>query len=133
MFSVWLKKVCITCRLPCLEEQLLVLLEGDNIFWDTPKLFSSLMIQYHLFHISSLRTPLQGNLENALEDSWEKCRTHPLPKCSPEAWSASHGNSWKEKEKQKAKLSDAVSYCHPVAWIIIKPLVIEADCVPVHY
>ena len=60
---------CITCRLPCLEEQLLVLLEGDNIFWDAPKFFSSLMIQGHLFHISSLRMSLKGNQANVLEDS----------------------------------------------------------------
>lgn len=90
-----------TCRLPCLEEQLLVLLEGDNIFWGAPKFFSSLMIQYYLFHMSSLRTSLKGNLENVLEDSSEKHWTHSLPKCNPVAWSVSHGTPKREKKNKK--------------------------------
>lgn len=47
----------VTCRLPCLEEQLLVLLEGETNFWDTPRFFSSLIMQSWSLGLSAAKMP----------------------------------------------------------------------------
>ena len=50
-----------TCRRPCLEEQLLVLLEGETNFWDTARLFSSLILNGVSLGLSVVRMPSEDS------------------------------------------------------------------------
>ena len=56
-----------TCRLPCLEEQLLVLLEGETNFWDTERLFSSLILNSVSLGLSVVRMPSEDRGAGSME------------------------------------------------------------------
>lgn len=50
-----------TCRLPCLEEQLLVLREGETNFWDTPRFLSSLIMGIWSLSLDAVKMPSAGS------------------------------------------------------------------------
>lgn len=57
------------CRLPCLEEQLLVLLEGETNFWDTPRFFSSLIMSNRSGGLGAVKMPSEDTGAESMEVS----------------------------------------------------------------
>lgn len=61
-----------------MEEQLLVLLEGETNFWDTPRFFSSLIVKSWSFGLSAVKMPLEDGGAESMKSSQAGASSYPM-------------------------------------------------------